>query len=280
MNIQKTLIEGTRLLRLDRVDVPKLTARVLLAHALGRDQPWLIAHSNDQVDPGSREDFLEMVRARCSGVPTQYIRGTQEFYGIEFRVTSDVLIPRPETEHLVEAALARIRPQRTLVDIGTGSGAVAVAVAKHTARVAVFATDISLPALRVASGNARRASVDVHFCAGDLCELFRATRFDMVVSNPPYVPRRDSVGLQRELHHEPALALYGGEDGLQVVRRIVAAAPRVLKQGGWLLLEIGFGTRPALDRILDSPEWDSAEFLPDLAGIDRVVAVRRSSRRT
>ena len=217
-----------------------------------------------------------MVRSRRAGVPTQYIRGVQEFYEIEFHVTPEVFIPRPETEHLVEAALERIRDRDRVVDIGTGSGAIAVTLAKHVPGALVTASDVSIAAARVAAANAQRHGARIAFCVADLCAAFGKECFDIVVSNPPYVPLKSKPGLQRELQYEPPIALFGGEDGLRIFRRLADEVPRVLKPRGWLLAEIGFNSRPALRRLLDGPNWKTPEFLPDLAGIDRVVAVRRA----
>ena len=268
--------EAEQLLREHHVGVPEITAKVLLSDALGRSQAWLVAHSEDRIDPDRSRKFREMVRSRCSGVPTQYIRGIQEFYELELRVTPDVLIPRPETEHLVEAVIERARPGCRIVDIGTGSGAIALAVAKHVPAASVVASDISIRAIEVAAGNARRHGVNVGFAVGDLGSGLRSDAFDIVVSNPPYVPLKDAGGLQRELRHEPSIALFGGEDGLWVTKRLADEMPRILKSGGWFLAEIGFGTRPELERALDRREWNEPQFRPDLAGIDRVVVVQRA----
>ena len=277
MKLRACLREAERSLRAHRIDVPELTARVLLAHVLQRDQPWLVSHSEDHVDEKQREEYAGLVRARCEGVPTQYLRGIQEFYGIEIGVTPDVLIPRPETEHLVEAAIRRLLPGHRVVDIGTGSGAVAIAIAKHAPPASVTASDMSAKAIAVARANAQRVGCEIRFCLGDLGMPFADRHFDIVVSNPPYVPLSEVGSLQRELRHEPSMALFGGEDGLQVVRRLADETPRILKPGGWLLVEIGYRARDAVEGMLDRAEWELPEFLPDLAGIDRVVAVQRSS---
>ena len=208
-------------------------------------------------------------------MPLQYIRGVQEFFGLEFAVTPAVLIPRPETEHLVEAALQRIRPGDRVVDIGTGSGAIAVSLALNAPSATVLASDISLDALAVASRNAARMGAEVRFLAADAAYALASTTVEMVVTNPPYVPRADACGLQKELYHEPAVALYGGEDGLEVFERIARSAWEALRRGGWLLAEIGFGSRDAVRRLLRSPGWERPAFLSDLAGIDRVVITRR-----
>ena len=276
MTLADALREGERILDESRVSAPGMTSRVLLADALGRDQAWLVAHSQDTIDRGCLDAFHEMVRSRRAGVPTQYIRGFQEFYELEFNVTPDVFIPRPETEHLLEAALDRVRDRDRVVDIGTGSGAIAVTLARHVPRASVVASDVSLAAVRVAAANARRHGVDVAFCVTDLCEAFGKERFDIVISNPPYVPLRSKPGLQRELQFEPPTALFGGEDGLGILQRLVDEVPRILKPRGWLLAEIGFDSRTAVRRLLDGPDWRTPQFLPDLAGIDRVVAVRRA----
>lgn len=277
MRVEEALSDAERRLRSLHVGSPELTARVLLAHALGRDQAWLVAHSADLLEDGVRTEYGSLIQARCDGVPTQYLRGTQEFYGLEMQVTPDVLIPRPETEHLVEAAIERLRPGDRAVDIGTGCGAVAIALAAHAPTAVVHASDVSGKALAVARANAARLNVQVRTCLGDLTEPFAPSCFDVVVSNPPYVPRRNAGGLQRELRHEPSIALYGGEDGMRVIERLLAGAPRVLKPGGWLLVEIGFDCRTATERLLAGADWEAPAFLPDLAGIDRVVAVRRAA---
>ena len=274
MNIATTLRGAAQRLRAQHVHVPDLTARLLLADLLDCDQAWLAAHSTDEVEHSLRERYEEALRSRCEGVPTQYIRGVQEFYGLDFQVNSDVLIPRPETEHLVEAALQRICPGDVVLDMGTGSGAVAVSLAKHAPSATVIASDISPAAARVAKSNAARLDARVRSFVGDVTAAIRASQVDVLVSNPPYVPLRDAPGLQAELRHEPPIALFGGEDGLGVIRRLVADARRVLKPGGWLLAEIGFGSGEAVEALFDRSQWQRPEFVADLAGIDRVVASR------
>lgn len=274
VSIATILRQAAQRLRARHVHVPDLTARVLLADLLNRDQAWLAAHSDEELEHSLGERYEKAVRTRCEGVPTQYIRGLQEFYGLDFHVNSDVLIPRPETEHLVEAALQRICPGDLVMDIGTGSGAIAVSLAKHAPGATVIASDISPAAARVAKSNAARLDASVQFFVGDVTGAIGASQVDVLVSNPPYVPLRDAPGLQAELRHEPPIALFGGEDGLRVIRRLVADARRVLKPGGWLLAEIGFGTREAVAALFDRSQWQRPDFLPDLAGIDRVIAAR------
>ncbi|MDE0109504.1 MAG: peptide chain release factor N(5)-glutamine methyltransferase [Bryobacterales bacterium] len=274
MGIATTLRRAAQRLRARQVHAPDLTARVLLADLLDRDQAWLVAHSNEEIDHSLRERYEEAVRRRCEGVPMQYIRELQEFYGFDFHVNPDVLIPRPETEHVVEAALQRIRRGDLVLDVGTGSGAIAVSLAKHAPGATVLASDISPAATRIAKSNAARLNASVQFFLGDVTGAIGASQVDVLVSNPPYVPLRDAPGLQAELRHEPPVALFGGEDGLGVIRRLASDARRVLKPGGWLLAEIGFGTKDAVAALFDRSHWQPPDFLPDLAGIDRVVATR------
>lgn len=273
-SIETALHQASDLLRRERVAVPEFTARLLLADVLDRNQAWLMAHSDRELAPRQHAEYAERVAARCAGVPTQYIRGKQEFYELEFRVTPEVLIPRPETEHLVAAALERLKPGDRVLDIGTGSGAIAVTLARQVPGAFVAAVDISGAAARVARSNAARLGSRVHCCVCDLGKPFADRVFDLVVSNPPYVPLKDLGGLQRELRHEPPVALFGGEDGLAVIGRLVPEAGRLLRTGGSLLMEIGFQSRPAIERIFKTDAWSTPRFHADLAGIDRVVEAR------
>src|SRR5579862_129338 len=198
MTIQTALLQGTKLLEDEAVMAPRLTAEVLLMHALHRDRSYLYAHSDDELTERAWIHYGRYLHERLKGKPTQYITGRQEFYGREFRLTRDVLIPRPETEHLVEASLQRTRPGDTVLDAGTGSGAIAITLALET-NARVLATDISLAALCVAAANARQLSANVTFLACDLATCLAAQSLDALVSNPPYVPSADQAGLQREV---------------------------------------------------------------------------------
>jgi len=269
MDLRTALLQGQQLLEESKIAAPRLTAEVLLAHAAGHDRAWLYAHSDEELREVWWIHYGRYLHQRMQGVPTQYITGRQEFFGREFRVTPDVLIPRPETEHVIEAALRR--PARTVLDIGTGSGAIAVTLALET-RACVAASDISFRALAVAAENARNLGASVGLAACDLAAAFADASFDLVVSNPPYVPESDS--LPREVReHEPAVALYGGADGLDVYRRLIPEAARVLKPEGRLIVELGYRSADAVRALLG--DWSDIEIENDLAGIPRVISATR-----
>jgi release factor glutamine methyltransferase len=274
VTVHTALLQGQKLFEDARISAPRLTAEVLLAHAIGCERAWLFAHSDEELRELWWIHYGRYLHERLQGRPTQQITGKQEFYGREFRVTPDVLIPRPETEHVIEAALEKGRQARRIVDIGTGSGAIAITVALELhARVA--ATDVSLPAVRVAAYNASRLQAPVDLVACDLAAALAGGSFDLVVSNPPYVPANDKSVLQREVREfEPEVALYGGPDGLEVYRRLVPEAERLLGSGGWLVMEVGYASQEAVMALLGN--WRDAEMRADLAGLPRVVLARRS----
>lgn len=269
MTLKEALLQGQRLLEEAGVASPRLTAEVLLAHAVGRDRPWLYAHSTDELIELWWIHYGRYLHQRMEGRPTQYITHKQEFYGREFHVTPDVLIPRPETEHVVEAALSV--GAKTILDVGTGSGAIAITLALETT-AHTTASDISPAALRVAAENARRLGAHVEFIECDLIPEHRT--FDLIVSNPPYVALRDKPTLEREVRdHEPELALFGGEDGLDIYSRLVPAAARALNPNGWLVMEIGADQAQPVGAMLAS--WTSVEIRKDLAGLPRVAIARK-----
>ncbi|MFM2124294.1 MAG: hypothetical protein RL328_745 [Acidobacteriota bacterium] len=269
MTLKEALLQGQRLLEQAGVTEPRLTAEVLLAHATQHDRVWLIAHSDEELIELWWIHYGRYLHQRIEGKPTQYITGHQEFYGRDFRVTPDVLIPRPETEHLIEAAL-KVNA-RHILDVGTGSGCIAITLALETG-ARVTATDISATAVNVARQNATKLGAQVEFLICDLVPEGRT--FDLIVSNPPYIPRTDKATLQHEVRdHEPELALYGGEDGLEVYRRLIPEAARVLKPGGWLIMEIGWNQGGALSAMLAS--WNEVRIQQDLAGLPRIVIARK-----
>jgi release factor glutamine methyltransferase len=273
MLLQAALLQGTKLLEEAGIAAPRLTAEVLLGHALHREREYLYAHSDETLPDVAWLHYGRYLHERLNGKPTQYITGKQEFYGRLFRVTPDVLIPRPETEHLIEASLARIQPGHTVLDVGTGSGAIAITLALETS-ARVFAADISQAALSIALGNARRLETRVAFVAADLVESFADRSIDVLVSNPPYVPATDRPVLQREVRDfEPPIALFGGPTGLEIYKRLIADARRVVRAGGWLLLELGYNSLEPARGMLGAG-WTEIAIGQDLAGLPRVLAAK------
>jgi release factor glutamine methyltransferase len=260
-------------------------AEALLLLALQRRLPdvnraWLIAHQDDTVAPEAVSGLRAMLDRRIAGEPMQYISGEAEFRGLPFLVNRHVLIPRPETEHLVEkvvALAANFRGPRIL-DVGTGSGAIAISLAHECPAAVVTATDISRSALDLARQNAARLGFAnrIRFLEGDLLTPVAGESFDIVVSNPPYVPERDRAGLSVEVRdYEPAQALFAGEDGLAVFRLLIPAAFAALAPGGFLAMEIGFGQEFAIAALLAASRFTQIEFTADLQGIPRVASAQR-----
>ncbi|MGA3082076.1 MAG: peptide chain release factor N(5)-glutamine methyltransferase [Terracidiphilus sp.] len=237
-----------------------------------RNRAWLIAHWNNPADHAT--EFRALVQRRLAGEPIQYITGETEFYGLPFRVTRDVLIPRPETEHLVEKVIelaARFSAPH-IVDVGTGSGCIAVALAHKLPHAALTAIDLSAAALDIAEENAKHNEVSIRFFEDDLLTPVAGERFEIVVSNPPYVPTTDRPTLSVEVRdYEPALALFAGDDGLEVYRRLIPQALASLVPGGFLVLEIGFGQSSAIADLLRDSGFQQVDFVPDLQSIPRVA---------
>ncbi|MDE1155897.1 MAG: peptide chain release factor N(5)-glutamine methyltransferase [Acidobacteriaceae bacterium] len=257
-------------------------ASILLAHTMGgRDRAWMLAHGDDSLDETTQSAFDTLLERRVAGEPLQYLTGVQEFYGLKLHVTPAVLIPRPETELLVEQVelwATQFHDERTLeiADVGTGSGAIAIALATHVAGVNLSAVDISPAAIEVASENALRLGCarKVSFYELDLLTDVEAHRFDAIVSNPPYVPSGDAAEMQQEVvEHEPHTALFAGEDGLEIYRRLIPQARRVLKPHGLLAMEFGYGQKDALAEMLSG--WKHVRFIEDYAGIPRHVLAQR-----
>jgi release factor glutamine methyltransferase len=273
MTLQQALLQGTKLLEDAGIAAPRLTAEVLLGHALGQERPFLYAHSDRELREVEWIHYGRYLHERLNGKPTQYITWRQEFYGREFRVTPDVLIPRPETELVVETALTVGRGAQRIVDAGCGSGAIAVTLQLETGAL-VAGTDISASALAVAAENGRRLGATVDWVLCDLISAIATASVDMIVSNPPYVPLGDRAGLQREVRdYEPAVALFAGPTGFEIYEKLVADAARVLRPGGWLVLELGYTSRDRVTAMLGAG-WHDVRVVPDLAGIPRVLAGR------
>ena len=303
-SVRSLLRQGVEQLRGAAVPSFTLAAELVLLHVTGHDRTWLYAHPEEILSPETAEEYFALLRRRALGEPTQHLTGKQEFWGLEFEVNPDVLIPRPETEHLIEVALDRLavrelragRPVRLkgadlrLVDVGTGSGCIAITLAKELPAATIYATDISTAALAVARRNAARHGLSDHvrFLECNLLESFSslaagpsALSFDLIICNPPYIGLRDSDSLPIEVReHEPTSALYGGEEGYEIYGVLIPQAAHHLKPGGLLVLELGHNSLPAVQPLLDTPGWCNVSVTNDLAGIPRVLSAERQPTST
>lgn len=273
------LLQGTELLEKAAIGAPRLTAEVLLCHAMHCDRAHLYAHAGDELTQFAWIHYGRYLSERLSGKPTQYITHRQEFYGRDFYVNVDVLIPRPETEHLVEAAVGWLQGRGAgarVLDVGTGSGAIAVSVALESgARVA--ASDISVKALAVAERNRAKHAAMVDFFAGDLVSAVAPGSLDLVISNPPYVPGADAANMQREVRDwEPQVALFAGDSGFEIYRRLIYGARGAVKPGGRLLMELGYRSLEGVREMLVDG-WSDIQVICDLAGLPRVMGATRKA---
>jgi release factor glutamine methyltransferase len=285
--ISQAISEAAHILQTAAVPDERLTASALLCHLLSLDRTQLFIKSDELLSEEQYQAFLTLVERRAAGEPLQYIIGHQEFYGLDFKVTPDVLIPRPETEFLVEQVIKFSKSihqaaEIMIADIGTGSGCIAVTLAKHIEKARVFATDISPAALAVAKENAERNGVTerIEFLAGDVFAPFAGrgleASFDFIASNPPYVGLQDAGTLQREVRDwEPHTALFAGEDGLLFYQRLLNDGKKFVKRGGYLVCEIGFTQLDAISRMIDANDWQLSEVTNDLQGIPRTLTIRR-----
>jgi release factor glutamine methyltransferase len=324
LDVRTALKKGIHLLREAHVPSGTLTAELLLLHVTRRDRTWLYAHPEEILDPEMIATYFSLLRRRATGEPTQHLTGKQEFWGLEFEVSPDVLIPRPETEHLIEVALDRLAVRElrsgrdpkltgegiTSVDIGTGSGCIAIALAKELPNAKIYATDISPAALAIAQRNATRLGFSnrINFLESDLLAAFsdvgarhivpvltsqpspgpsshqspvtnhQSPLLDLIISNPPYIGRKETSTLPIEVRdHEPPSALYGGEEGYELYGQLIPEAARHLKPGGLLVLELGHNSLPAVRPLLETPEWTSVHVTNDLAGTPRVLSAERTA---
>lgn len=282
MTIAEILKEASEILRTAGVPEARREAGSLLSFVIAKDRTFLISHAEDPVDDDSLEQFRQAVERRAAGEPLQYISGVQDFFGREFRVTPDVLIPRPETELVVEAALELLGGDTApfICDVGTGSGCIALTLLCELSEARAVALDKSPAALPIAKLNAVHLSVAdrVQFVVSDCFDSLdsREYEFDLIVSNPPYVRADVLAGLQREVRdHEPRMALSPGVDGLSMIRRLLQDAPAFLKQNGHMIMEIGFDQGEAVQSLIDNSVWRLVELRPDLQGIPRIVILQR-----
>jgi release factor glutamine methyltransferase len=266
-----------------QIESPHLTAELLLGHVLGWDRVRVLTDFDAALDEESKERFVEAVRRRIQGEPLQHITGKQEFYGRDFRVSPAVLIPRPETEILVESVVSLAKDQKQEVrfaDVGTGSGCIAVSIAAELPGWSGWAVDLSLEALAIARQNAiqHRVTSRIQFVCSNLFDAFRPEPvFDFILSNPPYVARRDAASLPDMVHdHEPHLALFGGELGLEVYFRLVPQAAGRLSPGGHLVLEVGIGQSRDVARLIEQEGLAVMKVLNDLQGVPRCILARKN----
>lgn len=299
-SILTALRDGIAQLEREHVPSAALAAELLLMHMLGRDRAWIYAHPEHELDATARQQYFSLIARRASGVPTQHLTGHQEFWGLDFEVTPDVLIPRPETEHVIEVALERLgvnseagSPRRQekfrIADVGTGSGCIAIALAHELPAAQIIATDISAAALEVARRNAARHGVAsrIDFIECNLADFLlhesritghESRSLDLIASNPPYIGRPEAATLPREVReHEPAVALFGGEAGTEIYAPLIAQSAMLLKPGGILVLELGHNSADQVTRLLDAPEWTRVAITSDLAGIPRIASAKRHS---
>lgn len=294
MQLKAALTAAVERLEASELGSPRLNAETLMMFVLGVNRAYLYAHPELELNADEQARYEEVVAQRTTGMPSQYITGHQEFWGLDFVVTPAVLIPRPETEHLVETVLELVREQNEqvrselkLVDVGTGSGCVALALAHELPFVQVYATDISAEALEIARANAARLQLSdrVQFLHRDVLNPVGGDSpqntnslpdLDFVVSNPPYVAYSEGDKVQRSVKEfEPQAAVFAGEDGLDVISRLIEQGHAVLKPGGWLLIEIGYSMRDQVVSLLDASLWGDVRVVPDLQGIPRVIVARR-----
>jgi release factor glutamine methyltransferase len=278
-SIGKAVLEGTQRLQDAAVAEPRREAGSLLAHVIGRDRSFVIARGDDALTVEGRVAFRTLIERRAAGEPLQYITGHQEFFKLDFEVTPDVLIPRPETELIVEASLELLQddPEPYLADIGTGSGCIAISMLHELPAARAIATDMSPTALRVAQRNAERHGV------ADRLELLESDcfsaldvrgSFSLIASNPPYVSDDELKSVQREVSYEPRAALAAGSDGLSVIRRLLREARPFLRLGGHFVFEVGFGQSEAVEHLIDRRVWKLIEIRTDLQRIPRTFVLR------
>lgn len=281
MTLDEWLRKGEALLRTGpHPDRARPDAELLLRHMLKLERAPLLARWKERLDENEAKHYQTLLERRLAGEPVQYILGEAAFYGLSLRVTRDVLIPRPETEHVVEKIieLAPLFKKPRILDVGAGSGAIAIAVAHEWPSAVVTATDVSAPALEIARKNAARAGFAdrIRLLRGDLMTPVAGEQFDLIASNPPYVARSERDTLAVEVRdHEPEIALFAGDDGLAVYRRLIPTARTALVPGGYIVLEIGYGQAEKIGVLLLSEGFDTVELTPDLQGILRVASARR-----
>jgi release factor glutamine methyltransferase len=283
MQLKQAVDAAYELFVANDVPSPRLNAELLVLFVLGRERAYLYAHPERELTAEEQDRYDEVIRERARGCPTQYITGHQEFWGLDLLVSPAVLIPRPETEHVVETVLELTREYRVkppgklrLIDVGAGSGCIALALASELPQAEVHASDISEEALEMALVNAARLGLDqrVRFRKSDLLAAYPRDTFDFVVSNPPYVGDSEADKVQKQVRDfEPKVAVFSGEEGMDIYRRLIPQAKDALKPSGWFVAEIGFSAEEKVRELLAG--WQHIQVTQDLQGIPRVIAGRR-----
>jgi release factor glutamine methyltransferase len=278
--IKSAIKEAAAALKMAGVSEWRNEANLLLMHVIDRDRTFLLAHGEESLSLNQFDQYRLLVARRAEGYPQQYLTGHQDFFKLEFEVTPDVLIPRPETESIVEVAIEILQGKAApwFADLGTGSGAIAISLLQELPPARAVAVDVSPAALAVAKRNAERHKVTdrLRLIESDLFSAIDSKApFDLIVSNPPYVPANDLDGLQREVRHEPQAALDGGPDGLEVIRRLLKDAPAFLRTHGHLVFEIGFNQHEAVQKLIDLAAWELIELRKDLQAIPRTVVLQK-----
>jgi release factor glutamine methyltransferase len=275
MTLREALRKAAERLETHFISSPRLNAEVLLAHCLNVEKAYLYTHDDRVLNADEQQCIEDALYERVSGVPVQYIVGRQEFFGRYFNVSPSVLIPRPETEFIVEAVLGLQPPDGAdILDVGTGSGCIGITLALELPKARVTATDVSMDALRIARTNARDLGANVGMACMDLLDAVRGP-FHFIVSNPPYISPQESTNLQTEVReHEPHVALFADDEGVGMFRRLIPSAERMLKPGGYLILEIGAGMEGRVLQLL-GPQWKRLPTRADLQGIPRTITAQR-----
>lgn len=286
MNIRDAMTAAVRKLAQEPIGPPRMAAETLMMHVLERDRAFVLAHPEHDLTSEQSARFNHAVAERADGKPLQYITGHQEFWGLDMLVTPAVLIPRPETEHLVASALEMLRSEKQgvekvarprILDVGTGSGCIALALASELASADITAVDISEDALDIARQNAARLGFKdrVRFQRSDLLAAVEGETFDLIVSNPPYVGHKEWEKVQHEVReHEPEVAVFAGDHGIEIYRRLIPQASVALNPDGWLMMEIGYSMEAAVLELLAG--WREVRSVPDLQGIPRVVLAQKA----
>lgn len=280
MQLRQAIHASIAQLATSGIEEPRISAEVLALHVLDCDRAFLFAHPERELSAAEQAQYDALITRRAAGEPLQYLTGHQEFWRADFVVTPDVLIPRPETEHIIEVVLDLVRQFSLsglvkLIDVGTGSGAIAITLARELPQAEIHAVDLSAAALSVARQNAERLNARVLLAQSDVLDaVTRDASFDFVVSNPPYVGLNEAGQVQEVVkHYEPHMAVFAGDEGLDVIRRLIPQAFEALRGDGWLLIEIGYAMADAVMALLGA--WHNVHAVADLAGIPRVIVARK-----